>query len=242
MKTSWLATALSLAACGGGGSAKGPDADVGGDATGADAPDAQTGFVEAPHDNAPQDVKLNGPVMASVTIVPIFFSGDGTMQTQVELFLNALAASSYWAATTREYGVGALTIHSTIVSTDTPPTTDDALKTWLATQTDGTHVGWPLPDGNTLYAVFLPAGVSLSTPFGNSCTDFRVSQRGHERRDQDDLCADAALQPRPGFADHRDQPRIRRGRDRSVSVHERRVAERRRSALHLGVDAGRRAR
>ncbi len=163
MKAVWLV--LSLAACGGGSHATpdAPDVDA--------PPDVPGPFMEAPHDNAPQSKSNGGPVIASPKIVPIFFHGDDAMQAQVEMFLSALAASPYWATTTSEYGVGAMTILPSIVSSDTPPTTDDALKTWIATNA-GTTAGWPAPDANTVYTVFLPTGASLSTPFGNSCTAF----------------------------------------------------------------------
>ncbi len=155
----------SAAACGTSGShAKAPDA----------APDSppDSALVTGPHDTPPQVVSIGGPVMTAPKIVPIFFMTDSAMQAQVEPFLQALVGSSYWTTTTTEYGVGNLSIQPTIVTTDTPPTTDDALKAWLATNLDGTHAGWPAPDGNTLYTVFLPSGVSLSTPFGNSCSAF----------------------------------------------------------------------
>jgi hypothetical protein len=163
----WVLPLVLAAACGSDRAHALPDAAPEVDA----APDAGP-FVEAPHDTPPQVVPLGGPVTAAPKIVPIFFQNDSTMQMGIEQFLAALATSSYWTTTTSEYGVGAMTIEPTIVSTDTPPTSDDALKTWLAAQTDGTHAGWPTPDGNTIYAVFLPSGVSISTPFGSSCSAF----------------------------------------------------------------------
>ena len=164
----WPALALALVtACGDNKSAATPDAADSVDAT----PDSGP-FTTAPHDTAPTVLSVGGPVMTAPKIVPIFFMGDSTMQTQVEPFLQALVGSSYWQTTTSEYGVGDLAIQPTIVTTDTPPTTDDMLKAWIATNLDGTHAGWPAPDANTLYTVFLPDGVSLSTPFGNSCSAF----------------------------------------------------------------------
>jgi hypothetical protein len=57
------------------------------------------------------------------------------------------------------------------VSTDTPPTTDDALQTWIVAHATGTD-GWPANTPNTIYTVFLPDNVTLSTPFGDSCSSF----------------------------------------------------------------------
>jgi hypothetical protein len=128
-------------------------------------PDAPTGFVEAPHASVPQVQNAGGSVLAAPTVVPIFFMGDGDAQTQIEMFLTQLAASSYWPTTTSEYGVGAITIQASVVTTDTPPTTDAALATWLASK-------FPTPDPNTIYTVFLPAGAVLTQGNSKSCVAF----------------------------------------------------------------------
>ena len=136
-------------------------------------PDASIGFVEAPHGSAPQLVDLGGPVLTAPKIVPIFFANDATVQAQIEDFLTQLAASPYWTTTTSEYGVGPITVMPTIVSADAPPTTDTGLETWLAGNFDGMHAGFPAtPDQGTIYSVFLPAGITLHTEFGDSCQSF----------------------------------------------------------------------
>ena len=134
-------------------------------------PDAPA-FVEAPHAAAPQVVSLGGPVIASPTVLPIFFANDATVQGEIETFGSWLAISTYWTIISREYGIGPISFLPTIVSTDAPPTTDAALQTWLASYADGTHAGWPKADANTIYAVYLPAGVTLTASFGTSCTAF----------------------------------------------------------------------
>ncbi len=161
-----LAVVIVVASCGGNGTKAAPDAP----AVAIDAPVDSGPFVEAPHDMPPQVKSNGGPVMASVKIVPIFFHGDDVMQAQVEGFLAALPGSAWWTATTSEYGVGAITIAPSIVSQDTPPTTDDALKTFISSHAGMTP--WPAVDATTIYAVFLPTGVTLTTPFGTSCQDF----------------------------------------------------------------------
>jgi hypothetical protein len=134
--------------------------------------DAPPPFAEANHPAPPQMVKMTGETLSSPKIVPIFFANDSATQTQIEDFLHQLVGSSYWTATTSEYGVGALTIGATIVTSDTPPTSDTALVTWLQGHFNGQN-GWPTtPDPQTIYSVFLPAGVVLQTSFGNSCQAF----------------------------------------------------------------------
>ena len=133
--------------------------------------DAVNAF-EAPHHAAPQISSEGGSVMNAPKIVPIFFSGDNVVQAQTEGFLTALSGSSYWAAISGEYGVGDLTILPSVVTTDAPPTSDDALGQWLIANADGTHAGWPIPDANTIYAVFLPEGASITLDGEMSCAQF----------------------------------------------------------------------
>jgi hypothetical protein len=128
---------------------------------------------EADAPPAPQVLSAGGPVLATPEIVPIFFAGDD-LQPAIESFLGALQSSAYWDITTSEYGVGTPVIEPTIVTTDPPPTTDDALQAWLED-----HLappvpapGWIAPDPNTLYIVFLPAGVTLTAGMDTSCVTF----------------------------------------------------------------------
>ncbi len=126
--------------------------------------------VVVPH--APQVESGGGPILAAPEVVPIFFAGDDDMQHQLETFLVTLAASDYWHATTSEYGVGRPTILPSIVTSDPPPTTDDALQAWLEghlapplhspSVAAPVPVAWPAPDPNTVYVVFLPQGVTLT--------------------------------------------------------------------------------
>jgi hypothetical protein len=158
-----LAAAGALAACAADPGAAGPDA-----GTSTAAPDSGSAVATAL--SAPQLRSLGGAVVAAPVVVPIFFAGDDATKAQIDAFLAALGPSDYWRAATSEYGVGALTAHAAIVSTDQPPTTDDALQRWLAANV-GAH-GWPAPDASTIYAVFLPASATLSAAWGTSCKEF----------------------------------------------------------------------
>jgi len=139
-------------------------------------PDAPPPWSEAPHGTAPTLVSLGGPVLTAPKIQPIFFANDATMQASIEAFSTQLAASSYWTATTAEYGVGPIAqVLPTIVTTDAPPTTDSGLTTWLAAQLDGTHTaaGWPATvDEQTIYSVFTPQGVVVTGNGGSSCSSY----------------------------------------------------------------------
>jgi hypothetical protein len=123
--------------------------------------DAPPPFAEAMPTDMPQLINLGGPVLAAPKVQPIFFANEA-LQPQIEAFLTQLGSSPYWAATTTEYGVGALTVLPSIVTTDAPPATDDALPAWMTA-----HV--PTADANTIYTLFLGDGVVLGGQGGNSC-------------------------------------------------------------------------
>ena len=118
-----------------------------------------------PHPAPPQIRNQQGPVLATPRVVPVFFANDA-YQSQVEDFLAKLAGSTYWTATTSEYGVSALTVAPSIVTTDAPPQTIDTpgIEAFLAKQNAGS---------NDVFAVFYPSSTTISDPlFGASCTDF----------------------------------------------------------------------
>jgi len=165
--------AASLAsACDGGGD--GADSDSGTDSdTDADSDtDTDTeATYPAVAPSLPRVLTGGGPIIAAPKIVPIFFAAD-ELQGSIESFLDALAASSYWSDVTTEYGVGAPSIgESIVVSTPAPAsTTDDELATWLVTQTDGAHEGWPQADADTIFTLFYPATTAISVHDKDSCS------------------------------------------------------------------------
>lgn len=132
----------------------------------------------------PEAVSGGGPVMASPTVVPVFFEPDA-QRPQLEKFLKALSASAYWAAATKEYGVGTLKVGPSVVVT-TPPAatvTDADMQAWLASQADGTHAGWPKADANTVFAVFYPASTSITIHGKTSCSVFDGYHRAGQTAD-----------------------------------------------------------
>ncbi len=175
-RSSIFLASVGLAACGNsnnnGNNNGGADAPVAIDAVAADAPrpDATPGF-EATHPAPPTVLSGGGNVLAAPKVVPVFFANDATAQATIEQFLTALAASSYWTTISQEYGVGSLTIAPTVVATETPPTTDDAIQSLVTAHAGGTG-GWPANTANTIYAIFLPDGVTETFGGGTSCVDF----------------------------------------------------------------------
>jgi len=143
----------------------------------ADASDTDTMTPEAPypapHPAGPRVLNSNGPVLNNFLIVPVFWSND-PLQMQVEQFIFQLEPSTYWTATTTEYGAGPFKIAPSVVITDPPPTTidDGAIGNWLAAHADGSNKAWPKADGNTLYALFYPSGTTITLQNSQSCQSF----------------------------------------------------------------------
>jgi hypothetical protein len=125
--------------------------------------------------DAPQVVNNgSGPVLGSPKVVPIYFGNDDTTFTaQLTTFLNALPTSTYWGPQVTEYGVGAITIATPIQLTESALSTidDTAIQTWLTTKL-GSDPSFPVPDANTVYAMFYPAGTTITLQSSTSCSSF----------------------------------------------------------------------
>lgn len=128
-------------------------------------------FMEALPSSLPQLVNAGGAVLATPKVQAIFFANDATVQAQIDDFETQLAGSTYWSTAAGEYGVGALTKLPTIVVTDTPPTTSQALEDLLNKHLTAAGADWTY-DPNTIYSVFLPDGVVVTDPSGTSCKDY----------------------------------------------------------------------
>jgi hypothetical protein len=134
----------------------------------------------APHAPMPQLVNAaKGPVLTTPKIEYVFYP-NYTNEAALQQFATDLAASTYWATTTSEYGVGAITYSGTIDLTDTPPTTisQTDLQTWVSTELQNGAFG--TPDPQTIYTIIFPKGTTITQPnpvsplLGtvNSCTAF----------------------------------------------------------------------
>ena len=121
----------------------------------------------------PQVIDVGGTFLASPKVQPILYASDSGGQ-DILAFLQELATTSYWAQTTSEYGVGALTVLPAITLTDPPPTsvTDATLESSLASNTSGADPGWGAADPSTIYLFVLPQGTIEADSEGACCTDY----------------------------------------------------------------------
>jgi len=121
----------------------------------------------------PQVVDQGGPVLTAPKIVTVTFAGDPNAPT-IQSFDDAIGASSYWTVLA-EYGVGpAISAAADHVVVQTALTTGidvSDIDTWVQTQIDGAPAdGWPAPDTQTLYAVYVPVSVAPTSGGQDACT------------------------------------------------------------------------
>jgi hypothetical protein len=121
-----------------------------------------------------------GPVLATPTIRFVLYPGNAN-QADFVTYAQQLAASTYWPATTQEYGVGTLSYGGTTVLTgQTAPSmiTSAQVKSWIGQEIASGAFG--TPDPQTIYTVVYPSTTQIQEPnpvstlFGpiNSCTNF----------------------------------------------------------------------
>jgi hypothetical protein len=115
----------------------------------------------------PQVQNRGGPTLARPTFVSITFDGD-PMRGDVETFTSHLAGSSYWKTIGADYGVGAAAAGTPIHVADAPASEveDSSIGDWLVKQLDGAL------DPSAIYAIYYPAGTTISLGDQKSCTDF----------------------------------------------------------------------
>lgn len=182
-RVSALAGVFALAIACGGTTAGAPDSGTG-DEGGVSMDDAGTVAIDSGEQDTgvsfpasfpapPQIMHSGGPTIAMGTVVPVFWPND-PQQASIEAFLKALSTSSYWAATTKEYGVGDYTLlPSVIVDTPAPSNIEDSeIQTWLMAKADGSDAKWPKATNTTAYAIFFPAGTSITLQGSQSCNSF----------------------------------------------------------------------
>jgi hypothetical protein len=170
-KQSFVLVAVVLAACGTNKSKTAPDAgDVADAAVQVDAAPipVDAGFPAFRPTDTPRVVTSGGPVLNHPTIIPVVFAkDDATTKGKLLDFVSKLGATDYWHEATTEYDVGAATGGTPVVlgaEDDPPATLDDAdLQKWLAAKLQANDARFGTPDANTVYALFYPAGTTITT-------------------------------------------------------------------------------
>jgi hypothetical protein len=112
-----------------------------------------------------------GPVLATPKVMLLYYPGY-PYETQLDAFAQALGASSYWAAATAEYGVGALGYVPSKELTGPAPSqiTDTEIDTFFHDQLLAGTFG--SPDPNVIYTFFYPASTTINSGGSQSCSSF----------------------------------------------------------------------
>ncbi len=115
----------------------------------------------------PQVQSFGGPVLKSPKVTAVFFSkDDATTVDAVTDFVSKVGPTKYWAAISTEYGVGPATATAPIKldAWDDPATTidDSDIQLWLAAKLNSDDPKFGTPDDNSLYALFYPAGITIT--------------------------------------------------------------------------------
>ena len=118
----------------------------------------------APHPPLPQLVNTaGGPVLTTPKVVYVFYPSYA-LEPDLQVFAQAVAGSSYWTATTSEYGVGALAYAGTIDLTDTPPQSisQSDIQKWVASELQSGAFG--TPDPQAIYTIVYPQSTTVTQP------------------------------------------------------------------------------
>ena len=104
-----------------------------------------------------------GKVLTSPKIVSITFGND-PLADQIDQFITKIATSTYWAATTSEYGVGPLRASTNVRIATAPATSSDSKVQSFLVQNMGGSLG--TFDPQAIYIIFYPATTAVG---GGAC-------------------------------------------------------------------------
>jgi hypothetical protein len=118
-----------------------------------------------------------GPVVAAPKVVTVTWQSDPN-SAALEDFDDDLVASSWWPVLS-EYGVGAgtstATEHVVITTAPQSPWADNDIDSWTQDNIANSATdGWPAPDANTIYIVYVPAAVMVTDPSGDPCDGYHT--------------------------------------------------------------------
>jgi hypothetical protein len=118
----------------------------------------------------PQLMSGAGKVLAAPQIQVIDFQGDALAAT-AENFVKAIGASAWWAATTKEYGVGPATVLPTVSLDPQGPTAmdDKDFQAFLTDHINAADGVLAAPTDNTLYVFIAPDGSTVTEAGNTGC-------------------------------------------------------------------------
>jgi hypothetical protein len=142
------------------------------DATAGD--DSGSDTYPAPHHPLPMLKQLGGPIIASVKIITVTYTGEA-QRDAMRTFDDAIVHSPWWTTVTQGTGAGPGTSGGYVELDPTPvanKTLDNEadLKPYLRSLVAAGTL--PPPDANTLYAMYFPASTTITLDGSQSCQAF----------------------------------------------------------------------
>ena len=126
---------------------------------------APSAVYPAPHPPLPVLTNMaGGQVLEAPRTHLVFYPGDPN-EMALQNFAQKLAASSYWGATTQEYGVGALSYAGmTELTGEAPPLsiTSADVQTWVGKELESGKLG--TPDPQAIYTIVFPPATTITEP------------------------------------------------------------------------------
>jgi hypothetical protein len=119
-----------------------------------------------------QLVNQGGTILTSPKVVTVTWQSD-TNAAALQAFDDAIGASNYWKHSVNEYGVGPATAggHVVITAPSPNPWSDTALENWLIAELGNPAAhGFPAPDAETMYLVYTPANVTVTSGGQDVCS------------------------------------------------------------------------
>ena len=113
----------------------------------------------------PQLINLGGRILDRMQIVPITWSGDADA-AKLEDFTDKIGGSTYWNSVTCEYGIGPATVgacnHVHMTEPLSPTFSQDDADAFVSKNASNWETsGWPKPNKETIYVLYLPPSVDL---------------------------------------------------------------------------------
>ncbi len=145
--------------------APGSDATAGDTGSG----DTNVNFTTADHAAQAQVLNSNGPVLASPTVIPVFYQGD-PMQAQVETLATQMSTQPWWGQVVTEYGVGPLQVGTSLMmATAAAKSLSEATVLSTMKANLGAGKSWGAAVSDAVYVFVIPDGTTFTDSSGGVC-------------------------------------------------------------------------
>jgi hypothetical protein len=116
-----------------------------------------------------------GAKLTAPRVVTVTWSTDSNA-AGAQMFDDALGASKYWKTAVSEYGIGPVksdtSLHVSITTPPQSPWDDTEIETWMVDQISAMGSTWPQPDAQTVYVIYMPASVMVTSQGSDACNSY----------------------------------------------------------------------